>query len=132
MFGKYIKNLLLYDYILKLKPLWISHVIVLGIIACETGLLVSIINCYFLNAETVNNHEVTFEIYVKFSQTVYCILVGFCTLILHILNLIISLLLKKRFITKSRFLTQNKYYNWIWTLSTYYSFICVFLYFYIR
>ena len=112
MFRKYIKNLFAYDYIIKLKQLWISHFAALGVYICEG---VVIINTCALSTENMPSDLIfNFKDAFLISHYVIFILYGECLLILISLNFIIWLFFKTYLITKNHFLLNNTIYHKFW------------------
>ena len=108
--------LFVYDYIIKLKPLWLSHIAAFGFYICES--LVIFCTC----AISIPNTQSDFIFSIKdsfiLSQYIIFMLYGKTILILTCIHLFIKFFLKKSLITKNHFLLNNALYHKLWFLGT--------------
>ena len=117
MFGKYIKNLTLYNMVIKLKPFWVSHLSVLCLLLCE---IFAIVYAFLLHNENPTaDYIIEYPLAFALSHLCLFTILGFLEFLLFGSQILIKLFLKKCFITNNEFLLNNKIYHVLWVLVNY-------------
>lgn len=123
MFGKYIKNFTLYNQLIKLKPLWITHLSLISLLICE---ILTIIDAFVLhNEDPTADYIIEYSTAFAISHYIDYMLLGFLLLLYLFFQILIKLLFNKIFTTKNKFLLNNKIYHFFWTIGTYISIILI-------
>lgn len=119
-----LKNMILYNHIIKMKPYWLSHIAVWSFLICEA--FIFILTFYETISEQIDlkngivpDYILGFNTYFMLNQLIGLMLLGFFLIALFILFLIIKFLFKKNFLIKTNFLTNNFIYHVIWTFGIY-------------
>ena len=105
---KVLRKLFFYDYILKLKPLWVSHVIALVTYLCETVVL---LYCYEAKTEVPN-----FWLNFIFGNFVTIPFAGIGIISIIVIYSLVKLIFQKKFETRNEFILRNNFYNYFWLI----------------
>ena len=136
MLTNILKKIFAYNFIVKLKPFWVSHIAVAGFYICEIcALILTISETLFEQIDLSNgitlDYVLGLKIYFVLNHIIFYTLLGFCEIILLailILLLIIKFLFKKNLILKIKtgFLLNNNTYHYIWVLGFYFVLVISF------
>lgn len=136
MISKYIKLITFYNYIIKLKPYWISHIAVAVFYIFETfavalTMYITISELIGLKNGITPDYVLGFNTCFLLSHLIFYMLFGFFTIALFILFYILETKFKKNLIIKKGFLINNYIYHKIWLIGIYITLIisfCIFIY----
>ena len=118
MIWKYIKILFAYDYLLKIKPLWLSHFMILEFYLCEF---------YIIYLSLAENYLPNFSSKFILNNIIVMTCIGFVNLLSLIFQFIVETFFKIELKTQSKFLLHNKFYNLLWSFGIYCSLIITIL-----
>lgn len=111
MIRKYIKKCK--DIIYCLKSLWISHIVVFILCLCESFTLFCIL--LLQNDTSPKDYNFSLSEMLIISHYLLFMLWGIFVVVVICIGILIQILLKKTYITKNYFLTNNPIYHILWS-----------------
>ena len=119
VFKEYIKKLTLYNKLIKLKPLWISHLSILFLLIFEISAIIDVFILH--NEEPSADYIIDFPLAIKLSHFFAFLFLGILINLMYGFQIVIKIYLKKTFIVHNKFLLNNTIYHFFWVLTNYFT-----------